>query len=135
MSDIAAALLRVVEGLRMTHRYSSWTLLLSVGSIGLVLGCRSSPSGTGGESTGKAGAAETRIGVARCDEYLAKVRRCISERAPTDKRQALEKNLAQQRASWVALAANPGTRPSLDQSCGFALKSARVSLQKLSCEW
>jgi hypothetical protein len=116
----------------MAHRYPSWTLLLSVVSMSFVLACRSSGNGSGTEKTSTP---DPQLGIAQCDEYLVKLRRCISEHAPAEKRKALEKNLAQTRASWTELAANPGTRPSLDQSCGFALRSAKATAQALSCEW
>jgi hypothetical protein len=74
-------------------------------------------------------------GVAPCDEYLKKVRKCISDRAPDEVRKPLETNLKRTRASWLALAKNPGTRPSLDQTCGLALQAMRAQLQTLSCEW
>jgi len=118
----------------MTQRHSSWTLFLSVGSIIFVLACRSSNSGSGSTS-GKSDTDEAPIGIGPCDEYLKKVARCIAEHAPPNKREALQKNLTQTHASWTALAANPGTRPSLGQSCGFALKSAKATMQALSCEW
>jgi len=118
----------------MAHRHSSWTLLLSVGSIVLVLACRSADSGSGSTS-GKSDTEGAPIGIGQCDDYLKKVGRCIAEHAPTNKREALKKNLTQQHASWAALAANPGTRSSLGQSCGFALKSAKATMQALSCEW
>ena len=123
----------------MTHRYSCWSLLVSVGSLGLVLACRSSISSTGsGDSVGTAASAtdvKTTIGVSQCDEYLSKVRQCISEHAPVEKRKALQDNLTRTQASWTSLAGNPGTRPSLDQTCGFALKSIKANLQSLSCNW
>jgi len=36
---------------------------------------------------------------------------------------------------WTALASNPGTRPSLDQTCEFVLTSIKASFSSLSCEW
>jgi len=116
----------------MAHRYPSWTLLLSVVSLSFVVACRASETSSGSH---KKSAPEPQIGVAQCDEYLSKLGRCILEHAPAEKRQALEKNLAQTRASWTALAANEGTRPSLDQSCGFALRSAKATAEALSCAW
>jgi hypothetical protein len=118
----------------MTHRCLSWKLLVSVGSIGFVLACRSSTSGS--DRTGSRGsAAKATIGVSECDEYIERVTKCISEHAPEDKREALEANLTRTQATWTALAANPGTRPSLGQACGLALSSIKANLQALSCEW
>ena len=75
------------------------------------------------------------IGVPSCDDYISKVGQCISEHAPTDKKEALQLNLMRTHASWTALASNAGTRPSLAQTCGLALDSIKVSFQSLSCEW
>jgi hypothetical protein len=109
---------------------------VSVGLLGLVLACHSS-AGSGDSVGTDASATDTKttIGVSQCDEYLSKVRRCISEHAPAEKRRALEDNLTQTQASWTSLASNAGTRPSLGQTCGFALKSMKVNLQSLACDW
>lgn len=125
----------------MAQGRSCWGLLASVAVLALMVACRSSgcsgdPSrGRESPSANETEAALGPIGIAACDDYVRKVGRCISEHAPDDKKKALEANLLRTQASWTALAANAGTRPSLDQTCGFALTSIKASFASLSCEW
>lgn len=130
----------------MTHHCPCWTRLAFLASTVLLLACRSSGKGGGGNTGGSpagthdtrtvpASVAQANIGVAECDEYIVKVSRCISEHAPADKRKPLSDNLVRTQASWNALAANPGTRPALGQSCQFALQQAKATLHTFSCEW
>ena len=126
----------------MTDRRSSWGLLALIVPLSFVLACRSSgcsgdpkPSSKGSGVGDERVAAPAEIGIPKCDEYLGKVGRCISEHAPDDKKKALELNLQRTNASWAAMASNPGTRPSLDQTCELALNSVKASFQSLSCEW
>jgi hypothetical protein len=39
------------------------------------------------------------------------------------------------RTAWKGLAANPGARPGLPQTCALALDTARTTLKKLDCSW
>jgi len=127
----------------MSHCRSSRGLLAFLAALSLLLSCRSSGcSGDAGHSSSKGSdneeqhaAHRTEIGIATCDEYVSKVGKCISAHAPQDRKEALELSLKQTRASWTALAANPGTRSSLDQTCELALTSIKASFSSLSCEW
>jgi hypothetical protein len=128
----------------MIRRRSHWGLLALLAPLSFMLACRSSGcSGNSSTSSSKGTAAvgeervadQSEIGIPKCDEYLSKVGRCIAEHAPEDRKKALELNLKRTNASWAALATNPGTRPSLDQTCDLALTSIKASFQSLSCEW
>jgi len=65
---------------------------------------------------------------------VAKVDRCIAEHVPNDRKKKLEEIVARNRSAWTTMAANPGTRPSLGQSCDLALRSARKIMQSFSCD-
>ena len=89
-----------------------------------------------GDSTAEdGGTAANAVGIAECDEYLAKYARCIADKAPADRRQTLEDSLERTRATWKALAANPGARPGLPQACGLARQTAQSTLKAYACSW
>ena len=120
----------------------SWSLPALAVSLSFLFACRSSGcNGDSGHSSKDTKPGEeqvveqTELGIPTCDEYLSKVGRCISEHAPDDKKKALELNLQRTRASWTSLASNPGTRPSLGQTCELALTSTKASFASLSCTW
>jgi len=126
----------------MTDRRSSWGLLALAASLSFMFACRSSgcsgdtkQSSKGSGRSEDGGTAQAEIGIPTCDEYVNKVGRCISEHAPDDKKKALELSLQRTRASWTSLASNPGTRPSLGQTCELALTSTKASFASLSCNW
>jgi hypothetical protein len=102
----------------------------------LLAAAAASCHGTGAQA-GDAGGGEqsaTTVGVADCDNYLAKYAQCI-ERAPSDRRKALHEDLDRTRAAWKSLAANPGARPGLGQSCHLASETARANMTQYGCTW
>jgi hypothetical protein len=75
------------------------------------------------------------IGVAECDDYLSKYQRCVAAHVPADQKKAFEQSLERTRASWKALAANPGARPGLPQACHLALETVQTTMQSYACAW
>jgi hypothetical protein len=63
-----------------------------------------------------------------------KLEQCIAH-VPPDRKKPLEENLERTRAAWKALAANPGARPGLPQSCTLALETARTTMKQFDCAW
>jgi pectate lyase len=76
-----------------------------------------------------------KIGVAECDEYIAKYEACISGKVPEAARAQYNSGLAQMRKSWQSLAANPQTRASLAQACKTASENARQSFKSFGCDF
>jgi outer membrane murein-binding lipoprotein Lpp len=107
-----------------------FVLVALLSSSFLLGGCRSRSKGTSAP-----GQASSRIGVAQCDDYLSKYARCLAKKVPAEQRPVLEEHLARMRAAWKTMAADPGVRPGLGQSCAMALENVRSSMQAFNCDW
>jgi hypothetical protein len=96
--------------------------------------CHQSCGETGAQGDAGVAGKSAAVGVADCDNYLTKYAQCI-ERAPSERRKALQDDLDRTRAAWKSLADNPGTRPGLGQSCQLVLDTARENMKQYSCSW
>ncbi len=108
---------------------------LLVGSALSNGGCHHGEPSSGGSADAGTAATTSAVGIAECDEYLAKVYRCIATHVPSDRKKPLEDALSRNRIAWAAMAANPGTRPALGDSCRLALQTAQTTMQSFSCDW
>lgn len=100
-----------------------------LGVLALAAACH----GSGSSSDGGAYGADA-VGVAECDDYLATYERCVAK-APGDRQSTMRENIKRNRTAWRALAADPGARPGLAQSCKLARDSARTVTKSYGCEW
>jgi hypothetical protein len=67
--------------------------------------------------------------VAACDEYMAKVEKCVnSPNVPEAAKAAYRQSLEQNRTAWRQAASTPQGKASLETSCQTALASARTFL-------
>ena len=73
-----------------------------------------------------------KIGIAECDEYIAKYEAC-SSKVPEAGRAAYKSALDQTRASWKKLADNPTTRASLAAACKQATETANATWKMYGC--
>ena len=76
-----------------------------------------------------------KVGVAECDDYLAKVDNCVANKVPEAARAQYRSGIEQTRKSWRTLAANPQTRGSLAAACKTALETARQTYKGFGCEF
>ena len=74
-----------------------------------------------------------KIGVAECDEYIAKYEAC-APKVPEPGRAAYKSALDQTRASWKKLAENPTTRASLAAACKQALDTQAAAWKGYGCQ-
>lgn len=89
----------------------------------------SSPASTTASSTGE------KIGVAECDDYLAKYEACVLGKVPEAARAQYKASLDQMRKSWRELAANPQTKAGLVQACKMATEQSRTQLKMYGCDF
>ena len=75
---------------------------------------------------------EATIGVAQCDDYLARISACIGQ-LPPDRRAALTAQARETFATWKQAAAHPQHRQTLPQSCTVSQALAREELAPLGC--
>lgn len=76
-----------------------------------------------------------KIGVAECDEYLAKYEACINTKVPESQRAALILPLETMRKGWKNAVTNPHAKAALAGGCKIALTTAKESMSAFSCDW
>lgn len=85
----------------------------------------STPAGTGTTATV--------TGVAACDEYLARVEKCLNNpKVPDAAKAAYRQSLETNRNAWKQAASTPQGKASLETSCKTALDNAKTFLD--SCK-
>ncbi len=69
----------------------------------------------------------TSIGVAACDEYLAKVEKCMNNpNVPEVAKAAYRSSMEQNRKAWQQAASTPQGKATLETSCKTAMDSAQA---------
>jgi hypothetical protein len=89
----------------------------------------STPATTTAASTGE------KIGIADCDDFIAKYEACVTDKVPEVARAQYKAGVEQWRTSWRQLAANPSTKATLAGVCKQAAESARTSMKSYNCAW
>lgn len=74
------------------------------------------------------------IGVASCDEYIAKLTACVTEKVPDAARKPMMDALEASAVAWREAAAGPG-RDGLESACRVAIDAARQATQAMGCSW
>lgn len=69
------------------------------------------------------------IGVAACDDYMAKYEACLKKQGIADQAR-LDQALGQVRTSWKMLADNPQMKPSLEGICKQTAEAAKAEFGK-----
>ena len=105
------------------------------GCAGLVTrsNSNSKPAKGSGNSAGATAGSTEKIGIAECDEYIAKYEAC-TPKVPEAGRAAYKAGLDSTRASWKKLADNPQTRGALASACKQALQTAAATWKGYGCE-
>ena len=89
---------------------------------------------TAAEPTAAAPAGDL-IGVAQCDDYIAKYSKCVDSKAPADQKATLQKSIEDMRTAWKTAAATPEGKTGLATACQAALDSAKTSASGWGCEF
>jgi hypothetical protein len=71
-------------------------------------------------------------GVPECDDYIAKFRRCIDARAPTEMRARMLDGLAGSATAWRDLEHG---RELLPVTCNIAAAGGRAAATRMGCDW
>lgn len=74
-----------------------------------------------------------KIGIAECDDFIAKYEDCVTKNVPEAQRAQYESSLKQWRESWRQLAKNDMTKGTLASACKQALESAKGSMKSYNC--
>ena len=74
-----------------------------------------------------------KIGIAECDDFIAKYDACVSAHVPEAQRAQYQSTLKQWRDSWRQLAENPMTKGTLAAACKQAAEQAKTSMKSYNC--
>ncbi|MEK6333929.1 MAG: hypothetical protein AABM67_03210 [Acidobacteriota bacterium] len=74
-----------------------------------------------------------KIGIAECDDFLAKYEDCVNKNVPEAQRAQFESTMKQWRDSWRTLAKNEMTKGTLTAACKQAAESAKSSMKSYNC--
>ncbi|MEP6485065.1 MAG: hypothetical protein ABJB01_11500 [Rudaea sp.] len=78
-------------------------------------------------------AADDRVGIKECDDYIDQYQACVNDKVPQQSRDALTTSLNQMRSSWKAAASSPAAKDSLAQACVQAKQTAKATLSAYGC--
>ncbi|PYS90689.1 MAG: hypothetical protein DMF64_14235 [Acidobacteria bacterium] len=127
------------------------TLTICATFVVALIGCSTAPtSNTGNNTTPAAGntnkttTAATpaaspatpsgdKIGVAECDDYLAKYEACVDSKVPEAARAQLKASFETTRKSWQGLAATPQGKAGLAQACKAAHDAVKQQMAAYGC--
>ena len=119
-----------------TKTLSLFALCLVLGAV--MLACGGGASDNAANTSNAAGgttAAGDKIGVAECDDFIAKYEACVTGKVPAAQQAAFKSSIATWRKSWKDLAANPQTKATLASVCKTQLDQAKTSLGSFGCTW
>ena len=89
------------------------------------------PATTSNSST--AASAGDKIGVAECDDFIAKYESCVSGKVPEVARAQYQNAVKQWKESWKKLAENPQTKGTLAAACKQAKEQQEAALKSFGC--
>ena len=76
-----------------------------------------------------------KIGIADCDDFIAKYEACINAKVPEAARAQYKSSLEAWRKQWRDLAGNPQTKASLAAACKTAAEQTKASMKTFGCEF
>jgi hypothetical protein len=74
-----------------------------------------------------------KIGVAECDDYLAKVEACVSHKVPEAQRAQFKMTIETSRKGWQQAASTPQGKATLAAICKQATEQARTAYKTFNC--
>lgn len=86
-------------------------------------------------NTSTASTSGDKIGVAECDEFIAKYEACINSKVPETGRSMVKANLDSMRKAWKDAAATPQGKAGLATGCKAALDQAKTTMGSYGCSW
>ena len=92
---------------------------------------KSATSGTATTST--TASTGDKIGVAECDDFIAKYESCVTGKVPEVARAQYQSAVKQWKESWKKLAENPQTKGTLAAACKQAKEQQEAALKSFGC--
>ena len=112
----------------------------------ILIGCSKTETGnsnTAADNSNKAGTSTSgtttssgdKIGVAECDDYVAKYESCLRDKVPAAARAQMENSFKQARDAWKKAAETPQGKASLAAACKQASDAAAAGMKAYGCTW
>ena len=112
----------------------------------ILIGCSKTETGnsnTAADNSNKAGTSTSgttsssgdKIGVAECDDYIAKYESCLRDKVPAATRAQMENSFKQARDAWKKAAETPQGKASLAAACKQASDAAAAGMKAYGCAW
>ena len=79
------------------------------------------------------GAGAQQVGIAVCDDFLAKYEACVSGKVPAAQQSTFKASVDQVRKAWIDAAKNPQTKAALESSCKQTADQLKASLTPYGC--
>jgi hypothetical protein len=86
-------------------------------------------------TSGTTASAGEKVGVAECDDFLAKYEACVSGKVPAAAQATFKTSLETWRSSWKKLAETPQGKAGLATACKAAADQAKASMNSYGCSW
>lgn len=80
-------------------------------------------------------ASADKIGVAECDDFIAKYNACVTKNVPEASRAAIKAGFDSAVKGWKAAAATAQGKATLASSCKTMSESLKAGLSTYKCEW
>lgn len=131
--------------------FRSALLIFCVMCAAILIGCSTTETSNSNTSTENSNKASTttstpatttttastgdKIGIAECDDFIAKYEACVSGKVPEVARAQYQSALKQWRDSWRQLAENPQTKGTLAAACKQAAETQAAAMKQFGCSW
>lgn len=107
-------------------------------SLALMACSQSTPTSTtkapgGAEKPVTKAAADNSVGIAECDDYLAKYETCLASKVPEAARATLLQSLNETRSAWRTAAGNAGAKDVLASTCKQSREAMKVTMAAYGC--
>lgn len=79
-------------------------------------------------------ASADKIGIAECDDFLAKYEVCVNEKLPADQRGTFAANMTQWRTAWKSAAENPASRDMMKSTCTQTHEQMKAAFKTYGCD-
>jgi hypothetical protein len=84
---------------------------------------------------GATGAAAQQVGIAACDDFLAKYETCVSGKVPAAQQSTFKASIDQTRKAWIEAAKSPQAKAHLESACKQAADQVKASLTPYGCSF
>ena len=75
------------------------------------------------------------VGIAECDDYIAKYLACLPKMQRPEVSEAIERAIMDSKRAWRSVAQNEQNKQALKEACLQATESAKSALALYGCNW